>query len=85
MVVAKILLVLTWLFCVGSMFFAPVNSPAGAWGTRIFRVLLIAHAIECVVFLPKLRKLPGSLGSHLLQTMVFGIVHLRSAEPAADD
>ncbi len=84
MVGAKVLLGITWLFCIGSLFFAPTASPAGVWGTRILRFLVIAHAIECVVFLPKLRKLPGSLGSHLVQTMVFGIVHLRSVEPAED-
>lgn len=83
MIAGKVLVGLTWLFCLGSLFFAPPGSWAGVYGPRILGFLVVAHAIECVVFLPKLRKLPGSLGHHLVQTMLFGILHLRSVEASA--
>ncbi len=80
MVGAKIAVALTWLFGLGAFFFATPDSVAGMWGPRILMFLVIAHAIECVVFLPKLRKRSGSLGANLVQTMLFGIVHVNSPE-----
>ncbi len=81
MVGAKIAVAATWLFGIGSLLFAAPDSIAGVWGTRILWFLVIAHAIECVVFLPKLRKRSGSLGANLVQTMIFGIVHVNSPDP----
>ena len=40
--------------------------------------LLIVHAIECLVFLPRLRAAGGSLGHHLVQTLLFGFLHVRA-------
>jgi len=82
MIGAKIAVAASWMFAIGSFFIAP-ESGAAEWGRRLFWFLLVAHAIECAVFMPKLRKLPGAIGSHLVQTLIFGIVHLRSAEAAA--
>jgi uncharacterized protein YhhL (DUF1145 family) len=47
------------------------------FGRAIFWTLAIVHAIECAVFLPRLRRAPGSLASHLRQTFLFGILHVR--------
>ena len=58
-----------------------------AWaGQLVFGILVVVHAIECVVFLPRLRAAGGSLGNHLLQTFLFGIAHVstlpaQSGEP----
>ncbi len=79
---AKVFVLVAWLYGILSLFLDP-GSAAVDWGQRIFWVLLIVHAIECVIFLPTLRKLPGSLGHHLVQTMLYGIVHLRAARAAA--
>ena len=79
----KALLVALWIAC----YDRPV--PAGdidRWcgpGQRLFWGLVIVHAIECVVFLPKLRAAGGSLGNHLVQTMLFGILHARNLGEAA--
>jgi len=62
-----------WALSLAS-FFLPESSLA-FWGRRLFFGLAIVHAIECVVFLPRLRRAPGSLAHHLVQTFLFGIVH----------
>jgi uncharacterized protein YhhL (DUF1145 family) len=82
MSVAKMVVLAAWAYGLISLFVAP-GSAVTDWGRRIFWVLLIAHAIECVIFLPMMRKLPGSLGYHLGQTMLYGIVHLRAARTAS--
>ncbi len=78
---AKVVVLIAWIWGVLSLF-----GIGGEWaelGSRVFWILLVAHAVECVIFLPKLRQFPGSLGHHLVQTMLYGIFHLRSAQAAA--
>ena len=64
-----------WVACIAS-FFLPASTLA-LLGQRLFWGLVIVHAIECVVFLPKLRRAGGSLANHLAQTMVFGFFYAR--------
>jgi uncharacterized protein YhhL (DUF1145 family) len=80
---AKIFLVGLWIVC-GLGFFVAAESSAALVGRVIFGVLVVAHAIECLVFLPVLRKAPGSLREHLVQTFLFGIVHIREVRATAD-
>lgn len=40
-------------------------------------VLVIGHVAECVIFISRLRQAGGSLPGQLLQTLVFGLFHLR--------
>ena len=82
----KRILLGVWALC-ALAFLGPADSGAATLGTRIFWVLVAAHAVECLVFLPKLRRAPGPLGSHLVQTFVFGILHVRdlSGSQAAGD
>jgi uncharacterized protein YhhL (DUF1145 family) len=75
-------LIALWIACFVALFL-PATSSAVIWLQRLFWGLLIVHAIECVVFLPKLRRAGGSLGNHLLQTMLFGILHARNVDDAA--
>ena len=77
----KAAVIALWIACVAA-FFLP-ESTFTLWGQRLFWGLVIVHAIECVVFLPKLRRAGGSLGNHLLQTMLFGILHARNLGAAA--
>ncbi len=46
-------------------------------GRAIFWMLVVVHAIECLVFLPRLRRAPGTLARHLQQTFLYGILHVR--------
>lgn len=69
-----------WIACLAAFVL-----PAGMWwasaGRTLFFALLVVHAIEFAVFLPKLRAAGGSLGHHFVQVMLFGIVHVRSLAP----
>ncbi len=77
---AKMAVIVAWLLGFGALLLTPGSTPAlvGGW---LLGILVVAHAVECVVFLPRLRKAPGSLPGHLLRTFVFGILHVRELEP----
>jgi uncharacterized protein YhhL (DUF1145 family) len=79
----KIVLVVVWLVAIGGFFIAPASTISGL-ARILFWFLAVAHAIECGVFLPKLRAAGGSLGQHLVQTFFFGIVHVKELEAAAE-
>ena len=63
-------------------FAGPADSALASAGRRVFWVLVVVHAIECVVFFPRLRRAPGSLGRHLMQTFLYGILHVRELPPS---
>jgi hypothetical protein len=71
----KAVVVALWIACI-ACFFLP-ESTITLLGQRLFWGLVIVHAIECIVFLPKLRRAGGSLGNHLVQTMIFGLFYAR--------
>lgn len=73
----KATLIGLWVACLVS-FLLPAGSFWASWGPRVFMALVIAHALECALFLPRLRRAGGSLGHHLVQTMLFGIIHVRT-------
>lgn len=77
MVVGKALVGLAWVFGIGSVVSGAHSGIARA-GRLTFWLLTVAHTVECVVFLPALRQSGGSLGLHLLQTFLFGMLHVRS-------
>lgn len=80
MLVGKVVLAVVWALCLASFF---GTSPAADVGRILFWVLVVVHGVECVIFLPRLRAAPGSLGGHLVQTFFFGILHVRElGEPA---
>jgi uncharacterized protein YhhL (DUF1145 family) len=70
----KIGTLVLWLLCAAAFF---VETSLSSTGRALFGVLLIAHAGESLFFLGKLREAPGGLGPNLLQTMLFGMFHLR--------
>jgi uncharacterized protein YhhL (DUF1145 family) len=72
----KNIVIALWVASIAAFLF-PATSTLALMGQRLFFGLLIVHAIECVVFLPKLRRAGGSLANHLAQTMVFGFLHAR--------
>lgn len=65
-------------------FLGPLELAVVRIGRSIFWTLVVVHAIECVVFLPRLRRAPGSLAGHLGQTFVFGILHARALPRSPD-
>jgi uncharacterized protein YhhL (DUF1145 family) len=72
---AKIGVLVAWVFGF-ACFFVGGGSSIAVFGQYLFWFLLVAHAVECAVFFPVLRKAPGSLSEHLLQTMIFGVIHV---------
>lgn len=77
MAVAKWIVLVAWFFGASSFFVAPASPPAHV-GRIVFFALALVHGIECVAFLPRLRRAGGSLGGHLLRTFLFGVLHVRS-------
>jgi len=75
--VVKALVIGLWLACLVS-FFLPEGSFWADNGPRLFVALVLAHVLECAIFLPRLRRAGGSLAHHFVQTMLFGIVHVRT-------
>jgi uncharacterized protein YhhL (DUF1145 family) len=68
-----------WILAIVAMF-AFAGSVLGSVGRLVFYFMVIAHAIECVVFLPRLRQAPGGLGTNLLQVFLFGVFHMRELQ-----
>jgi uncharacterized protein YhhL (DUF1145 family) len=71
-------LVVLWIAC-ALAFVLPESGWTGP-GQMLFIGLVVVHAIEFLVFLPKLRSAGGSLGHHFVQTMLFGFIHLRGVQ-----
>jgi uncharacterized protein YhhL (DUF1145 family) len=72
----KIALGIVWIVC--ALAFVV---PEAAWtvpARRLFVALILVHGLECVLFLSRLKAAGGSLGHHLVQTMLFGFLHLRT-------
>jgi uncharacterized protein YhhL (DUF1145 family) len=77
MTAAKWALLAVWaLLIVASLAAGP-----GGWQTAAraaLAFLLLAHLIECVLFLPHMRRAGGSLGRQLVQMLLFGALHART-------
>jgi len=74
MQLGKVLVAVVWGLAFAFLF-APAGSSVASFGRVLVGVLAVVHAAECVLFLPTLRKAPGSLAGHLAQTFAFGVVH----------
>ena len=74
--VGKIVIGIVWLFAT-ACFFPPLSSASFApFGRTLFGVLTIVHLVECVAFLPVLKKSGRPLMGELWQTFLFGDVHV---------
>lgn len=73
---AKAVVVVAWILLFSCFFVAP-GSTVSLVGRVGFWLMAAIHMVECVVLLPMLRRSPGSLASHLLRTLLFGVFHVR--------
>lgn len=66
--------------------FTQAGTPTGIWSVRILLVLLAAHAIEMLVFFKACQRAGGSLPGHMVNVLLFGVIHMREikAAPGAD-
>ena len=59
------------------------DSPAGVWALRIILILVVAHAVEVMIFFRVCQRAGGSLPAHLLNVFFFGILHVKEIKGAA--
>jgi len=82
---AKIAVVGAWLLGIAAILFLDPGTRGAATARLLVGVLAGAHVIECLVFLPRLRRAGGSLAGQLLKTFVFGIFHIRELAEAPSE
>jgi hypothetical protein len=79
----KLFVLLLWLLLGGS-FLLPSGSTLAAIGRAGFFLMAAAHIVEFFVYLPLLRKAPGSLAFHFTNVFVFGFVHYREVRAGVE-
>lgn len=82
----RTLILLTWGLGIAS-FFVPEGAslaPLARTGRLVLLGLAVVHAIECVAFLPAMRKLGEPLLPELGKTFVFGVLHYASVRQRLD-
>ena len=74
---AKCALILVWVLAIAAFFVDPEStlSTIGQW---VFWLMLIAHVGEALFFREKLRAAPGSMASNVVNTLIFGLLHVQS-------
>ncbi len=82
MSIGKIITLGAWLFALSS-FVVEMPAPAQAFGRGLACFLLVAHIVECGIFFSVLKRAGGSLRNHLLQTIIFGLFHVRELRGTA--
>lgn len=53
------------------------GTPAGNWSLGILGFLVVLHLGEAVIFFRTCQRAGGSLSLHLLNVLLFGVIHLR--------
>ena len=79
----KSFVLLLWLL-LGGCFLLPSDSTLAPYGRAAFFLMAAAHVVEFFVYLPLLRKAPGSLGFHFANVLAFGFVHYREVRAAVE-
>ena len=69
---SKIAVLLLWILS-AACFLLPGGNLLVLIGRGLFGLLVVVHAVECLVFLPRLKALPGSLNAHLFNTFLYGM------------
>ena len=80
MTAAKIALIVAWLLC-GAGFVVAPDSTVASFARYAFWLMLAAHVIEYLLFFPRIKQAPGAFLTHFLNTIVFGLVHIRKLSP----
>jgi|TARA_R110002072_G_scaffold125804_1_gene262054 hypothetical protein len=80
MKVSKIITLIIWAVCAWCLVITD-NSIWVITGRALFWVLLVSHLLEFVIYLPKLRKMDGSMPAYFINIMLFGIVYWNEIKP----
>ena len=82
----KTFVAVTWLLALAA-FFVPADSSLASLATTgklVLAGLALVHTLECLLFLPTLRRLEDPLPGQLLRTFVFGVSHMASVRQELD-
>jgi uncharacterized protein YhhL (DUF1145 family) len=66
----------------GALALTQSGSPAGVWSAKILLILVVAHAVEVIVFFKACRRAGGSLVGHLFNVLLFGVFHMKEIKAA---
>ena len=80
--IARFSVTMAWLFGAACFFYPLYDSGIGDVGRILFWVLLATHAVECLIFLPTLRKTDQPLIKELAATLIFGVIHFGQVKQA---
>jgi len=74
---ARCALIVVWALAIAAFFVDP-GSTLSTIGRWVFWLMLFTHVAEAFVFREKLRAAPGSMASNVVNTLIFGVVHVQS-------
>jgi len=80
---SKLFVLLLWLV-LGGAFLLPSGSTLALVGRTAFVLMAAAHIVEFFIYLPSLRKAPGSLAFHFANVFIFGFVHYQEVRARAE-
>ena len=78
----KVALGAVWVYAALCLF---LPLPLAGLGQAVFWGMLAIHVVEFTVMQSTFRKAGGSLGHHFVQTLLFGVFHLRAVRAPADE
>jgi uncharacterized protein YhhL (DUF1145 family) len=72
----KIVLLVIYAVLAGLAITQP-SASAGIWSLRILVVLVLTHIVEVAVFFKACQRAGGSLPGHLVNVLLFGVLHMK--------
>jgi len=73
--IARIVVLVTWLFAAACFFFPLYYWSIGPLGRALFGLLFAVHLVEFVIFARFYRASGESMTGHFLRHMVYGVIH----------
>lgn len=78
---AKIVLLVVYAVLVG-LALMQGDSSVGIWSLRLLGILVVVHIIEVAVYFNLCKEAGGSLGGHLVNVFLFGVLHVNELKAA---
>lgn len=78
---AKIVLLVIYAV-LAALAFTQGDTTVGNWSSILLGILIVVHLIETVVYFKLCKTAGGSLGGHLLNVFLFGVLHVNELKAA---
>lgn len=78
---AKIVLLVIYAV-LAALAFTQGDTTVGNWSSILLGILIVVHLIETVVYFKLCKAAGGSLGGHLLNVFLFGVLHVNELKAA---